>query len=319
MKFKRAFLTEPGKFAISEVDEEPKAGQVLVKVAACGLCNWELNFWKGSLNYYGYPHSLGHEWAGTVVELGEGVKDLKVGDKVTALPNLLNGFAEYTVTHESNCCKVSPEIDLKYALGEPLKCILTVLRGAVPEAGDHAVIQGCGPMGLWCIQALSGNLLASLIAIDVDESKLELAKKFGATHVINPKKENAANQIAAITEGHMADLVIDGTGIPALLNTAQVYLKKGRGRLVLMSSHEESCKEFDFREAIKRSLQIIVSHPAYSTNPMDDLRRAVAFLNQGTFKVAEIVSHTFPLDNIQTAFETLENKPADYLKGIVIP
>lgn len=323
MKFKRAFLSEPGKFVISEVEETPKADEVLVKIASCGLCNWELNFWKGHLNFFGYPHQLGHEWAGTVVETGPDVKKLKVGDLITGFgkgTSALSGFSEYTVTSEDMCCKLAPHINPKYALGEPLKCILTVLRGAVPEAGDHAVIQGCGPMGFWCIQALSGNFLSSIIAVDIDDAKLELAKKFGATHVINSKKENAKQRIEEITEGHMADFVIEGTGIPALLNSAQVFLRSsGRGRLVLMSSHEEICKEFDFREAISRSAQIIVAHPAYSTGMMDDLRRAVSYINNGTFKIEKIVSHEFKLDDIQKAFETLEHKPAGYLKGIVVP
>lgn len=319
MKSRRAFLIEPGKIEIKEVDVFAQGNKVLVKVAVCGLCNWELNFWKGHLNFYGYPHTLGHEWAGTIVEVGPDVKNLKVGDNVTGFVDDLTGFSEHLAAREEMCCKLGPNVKLKYALGEPLKCILTVLRGATPEAGDHAVIQGCGPMGLWCIQALSGNLLSSLIAIDIDDAKLELAKMFGETHVINSRKEDVKKRIEEISEGHMADFVIEGTGIPALLNAAQFYLRKsGRGRLVLMSSHEEVCKEFDFREAMTRSLQIIVAHPEYSTSMMDDLRRAVSYLDGDVFKVEEIVSHEFKFDDIQKAFETLEHKPAGYLKGIVV-
>lgn len=318
MKSRRAFLIEPEKIEIAKVDVFAEGSKVLVKVAACGLCNWELNFWKGYLNFYGYPHSLGHEWAGTVVEVGTEVKNLKVGDNVTGFADDLTGFSEYVAVREDMCCKLAPNVKLKYALGEPLKCILTVLRAAVPEAGDHAVIQGCGPMGLWCIQALSGNLLSSLIAIDIDDAKLQLAKKFGASHVINSRKEDVKKTIEEISKGHMADFAIEGTGIPALLNEAQLYLRKsGRGRLVLMSSHEEVCREFDFREAMTRAVQLIVAHPEYSTNMMDDLRRAVSYLDAGIFKVEEIVSHEFKFDDIQKAFQTLEHKPAGYLKGIV--
>lgn len=318
MKTRSAILKAPGKFELTETELSPKGEQVLVKVAVCGLCNWELNHWKGLLG--SFPQTLGHEWSGTVVELGEDVKELKVGDNVTVLPDSLSGFSEYALAGENNCCKLAPGINPKYALGEPLKCIVTVLRGAAPEAGDNAVIQGCGPMGLWCVQALSKGFMSSIIALDIDDDKIELAKKFGATHIINTKKEDAVKAISDITHGNMADFVIEGTGVPALLNSAQKYLKStGRGRLILMSSHEESCREFDFRSAIEKSAQIIVPHPKFSQDPMDDLRRAVALLNEGTFKVEEIISHTFPLSDIQTAFETLENKPAGYLKGIVIP
>jgi len=316
MKAKRAFLIEPKKFKIDYVDVEPKSNQVLVKVVSCGLCNWELNHWHGRLGTF--PQSLGHEWAGIVVDVGSDVKTLKPGDKVTALPDDLSGFSEYTVVDEKNCVKLSDNINLKYALGEPLKCIVTVLRSARPEAGDYGVIVGCGFMGLLCIQALKGNTLSELIAVDIDENKLDMALEFGATKTINAEKENVVEKIQDITKGHMADFVIEGTGNPNVLNVCQRYLRTSRGRLVLMSSHETECEKFDFREAIKRSIEIIVAHPSYSLNPLDDLRRAVNLLEKGTFNIERLVTHEFSLENIQEAFETLENKPKGYIKGLVV-
>jgi threonine dehydrogenase-like Zn-dependent dehydrogenase len=316
MRTKRAFLEEPGRFEIHEVDIKPGKNQMLLKVSACGLCNWEQNHWKGIL---GGPHqTLGHEWCGTIVELGESVDNFRTGDFVTGLGGEFAGFSEYMIINADACFKVDSKVNKKYALGEPLKCIITVLKGAAPEAGDSGVIVGCGPMGLWCIQALAGNYLSSLIAIDVDDTKLELARKFGATHTINPKKQDVISAITDITDGHMADFVIEGTGNPRVLNGSVPYLKRGRGRLVIMSSHEEICKEFDFREAANRGVEIRIAHPAYSTNQLEDLRRAVDLLNKGIFKMDEIVTHEFRLDEIQKAFESLENKPSSYLKGIVV-
>ena len=113
--------------------------------------------------------------------------------------------------------------------------------------------------------------------------------------------------------------MIEGTGIPELMNTACDYLQdSGRGRLVLMSSHERPCKEFDFRKIIDKSIEIIAAHPDYSLDQTDDLRRAVDYLNKGVFQMDELITHRFELDEINQAFETLENKPKDYLKGVVI-
>lgn len=151
MKFKRAFLMEPHRFEIHEVEEEPGPGEVMMKVASCGLCNWELNFWDGNLNFMGYPHKLGHEFAGTVVKLGPGCTKFKVGDKISAVARGFGGFAEYRATPEACCEKLADNIDPKYALGEPQKCILTVLRATAPQAADYGVVLGCGPMGMWCI------------------------------------------------------------------------------------------------------------------------------------------------------------------------
>ena len=320
MRFRRAMLTKPREFQIFEVDESPGPGQVLIKIASCGLCNWELNFFDGSLNYNGYPHKLGHEFAGTVTGLGEGCVRLKVGDKVSAVDRGFGGFAEYRVTNESACEKLADDIDPKYTMGEPQKCVLTVLRATAPEAGDFGVVLGCGPMGLWCIQALKGNTLGSLIAVDLSSDRLELAKTFGATHIINGNSEDVPERIKEITGGHMADFLIEGTGIPALLNLAQDYMKTGRGsRMLLMSSHHKSCPDFDFRKAVDRGLTIIAAHPPFSLNEQDDFRRAVIFINNGTFRNKELISHEFILEDIQKAFETLENKPNDFIKGIVVP
>lgn len=319
MKTKRAFLLEPGKIEIREIDLPMRDDQILVRIASCGLCTWELNFWKGILGTDGYPYSLGHEFAGTVVAVGENATGFKVGDKVISLSGN-QGFSEYAVCDLHDTFKLADTVDPKYALGEPLKCVTTVLQAAAPQPGDYGVVVGCGPMGQWCIQALSGTYLSGLIAIDIDDGKLALAGKFGATAVINSAKENAAEKLSAITDGHMADFVIEGTGIPAVLNQAQDYLKStGRGRLMLMSSHEGICHEFDFRKAVSKSIELRVPHPRYSHNPLDDMRRTAKLISNGTFQIKPLVTHEFGLSQIMDAFETLEHRPSGYMKGIVFP
>lgn len=320
VKTKRAFLYAPGDFRVEEMDLTYTDDQVLVKVASCGLCTWELNHWKGIIQTEGYPYSLGHEFAGTIVEVGKNVTGFKVGDKVAALtPFPYQGFSEYAACDPTRCFKLAEHIDPKYVLGEPLKCVVTVLGAVSPQPGDYGVVQGCGPMGLWCVQALSGTFLGGLIAVDIDDAKLELAKKFGATATINSKKENVVERIKELTGGHMADFAIEGTGIPVLLDAAQDFLKRGRGRLILMSSHEESCKNFDFRKAISKGLELKVPHPPYALNGLDDMRRAIALVNSGAFRVEPVISHQFKLDDIMEAFHALENRPAGYLKGMVCP
>lgn len=308
---KRAYLVKERKFEIVNEDITPKKGQVLVKVELCGLCNWELNFWKGTGDYYtNYPKVIGHEWVGTVVELGEDVSDFKIGDKVTVLPgDEFEGFAEYTAVNENECFKLSDDAVFINSMGEPLKCIATVISAAMPQFGDYGVVIGCGAMGLWCTQALAGNFLAGVIAIDVDDKKLELAKKFGATNTINSKTENATERVKEITGGHMADFVIEGTGIESVLSTGVEYLRNA-GRLVVMSSYEKACKEFDFRPALARGIEIRSAHPTRSANPREDMRRATSLINKKVFRNDEIITHKFKLDEINKAFETLENKPA---------
>jgi len=317
MKTRQAVLVEPKRFELREAELAPGPGQLLVKVAVCGLCNWEQNHWLGQLGTC--PQTLGHEWAGTVEEVGAGVAAFAVGDRVTGLPDSLSGFADYLVTGAATCFKLAPEIETVHALGEPLKCVVTVLRAAAPEAGDIGVVLGCGPMGLWCLQGMTGKLLSALIAVDVSPAKLELARRCGATHLINPKTEDAVACIREISSGRMADFVIEGTGVPELMGAAASYLKTGRGRLTLMSSHERAAREFDCRVVQNQGIVIAGAHPSFSLDQTDDMRRTVLLLNNGVFQMDGIISHRFPLERIQEAFEALEHKPADYIKGVVNP
>ncbi|MBO5952527.1 MAG: alcohol dehydrogenase catalytic domain-containing protein [Oscillospiraceae bacterium] len=141
MKFKQALLAEPGRFIIQEVDKVPNPDQIMIKIASCGLCNWELNHWKGYIvKPGGYPFPLGHEYAGTVVQVGANVTNFKVGDKVSGLGGS-GAFAEYVIVKADSCVRLSDDVDPKYVLGEPVKCIVTVLEAVAPKAGDYGEIQ----------------------------------------------------------------------------------------------------------------------------------------------------------------------------------
>lgn len=317
MKGKAAVLKETGKFIVETREVNCGDDEVLIRVAVCGLCNWEKGFFTGGLPIA--PDStLGHEWAGTVVETGKDVTGFAYGDKVTVLPVDLEGFAEYAKVKAERCFKLADGIDIHEAFMEPLKCVVTVCRGAQPEAGDFGVVIGCGPMGLWCVQALSGHLLSGLIVIDIDDNKLKMAKEFGATHTINSKECDVAARIAEITNGHMADFVIEGTGVPALVPSTASYLKASRGRVVLMSYYEQESKSFDWKPFSDKGAIIINPHPAFSEDQLDDARRAVELINNRTFRHDGMISHKFTLDEVQKAFETLSAKPADFIKGVVI-
>lgn len=317
MQTRRAVLTAPGEFAIVTEDIAPGRDELLVKVEMCGLCNWELNHYAGIVG--SCPQTLGHEWAGRVVAMGPEVQGFSIGDKITVMPVYV-GFADYAVVDYRKAYKLKEETNVVHALGEPLKCVVTVVRATRARAGDFGVLYGCGPMGLWATQILAGNTLAGLIAVDVDDEKLALAKKYGATHVINPDKADVIAEVGKITGGHMADFVIEGTGVPELLNTCVLLLRTtGRGRIVLMSSHKRPCKEFDFREMVSRSAELVVAHAKYSANQDEDIRRGIRFLESGVVKMDDIITHRYGLDEIKQAFEDLLHKPKGYIKGVIIP
>jgi threonine dehydrogenase-like Zn-dependent dehydrogenase len=314
-----AILVEPHHI---EVQEEPvptiNASQILVQIKTCGLCQWEQNHWHGILGTF--PQRIGHEWAGTVVAIGSEIKDVAVGDNVTGLLRVLGAFSDYLVVDSGRYFRLSPKVDPKYAIGEPLKCIVTVVRHAAPEAGDVGVVMGVGPMGLFCTQVLSGHLLSNLIAVDVNDERLAFARRYGATHTINARKIDPVKEIAKITGGRMADFVIDGTGSPETIATDSASLRVGRGRLIIMSSHQGSTLEpFDFRPFMDKGLMVQGAHPCSAFDELDDMRRAANLYSAEVFQVKPLVTNEFKLTDIQKAFEYYTNPEPGYLKGIVIP
>lgn len=320
MKTRRAVLTGVRNFEIQNIDLHPAPGQVMLKVAVCGLCHWELNHWKGLVGTF--PQPVGHEVAGTIVALGDGVTDFEIGDRVTVLFQVSEcaGFADYVCAEAKWCVKVPDSVCLEEGVFEPVMCVVNVLRQTKPECGDHGVLIGCGCMGLWATQLLKSNSLASLTAIDFNSERLALAKEFGATHTINPREEDALAKLSEITNGHLADFVIEGTGIPAVLNDGLKYLRpSGGGKLIMMSSHEEVTKELDLREGVRKSAQLIVAHGGLSVDQRDDLRRAVELVAAGKVNIHNMLTHRYSLEDIRAGFEALEKPPAGYLKGIVIP
>jgi len=314
MKTRQAVLVEPGRFEIHDVDVSIQPDELLVQTAGSGLCTYELNHWAGRLGRP--PMALGHEGYGVVVEVGaETSGRVKVGDRVTGLCGKC--FSDYFTMPERHAMLLRTNLDQEDVPGEPLYCVHNVVRAAHPEIGDCLAIVGCGPMGLWALQALANPTLEAVVAVDVDEAKLKLAKSFGATHTINPDKRDPAEAMKEITGGRMVDVAVEGTGGPGVA-VAIGLLRPRRPKLVIMSSFKHPI-EVDMVTLCAKAVEMIHAHPGICLDKEDGVRRTEILINHGVFKTDQLISHRFPLAEVQRAFETLENRPAGYLKGVVVP
>src|SRR5262249_50030701 len=132
--------------------------------------------------------------------------------------------------------RVPDHLPLDVAIVEPVKCVVTGLRAANPEFGDHAAVVGCGFMGLLCVAGLRSPGLASLIAVDVVDERLELARSAGATHCLNPSHEDVPARIAEITAGRGVDVAMEASTVPAGFQLASQVLRRGRGKLVVVTT-----------------------------------------------------------------------------------
>jgi threonine dehydrogenase-like Zn-dependent dehydrogenase len=341
MKRKAALLVEPRKFDIVEEEIEPlKDNEILVRVISSGLCHTDLPAYNGvstiamgkdGLPYkqspVAFPTILGHEPVGVVEEVGKNVQDFKAGDTVAGVTG--GSFTSHLVldANTSRFIKMPPEVkEPKRCLLEPITCCSVIVRAATPELGDYAGVVGCGMMGLLCLSGISKSAAFEVVALDLQDSRLELAKKFGATKTINPSKTDAEKKVKEITNGHGLDAVIEITGVIAGLNLASRILRggdisrhNGRGRILAASFYGKPDVVDAGYEWMFKGLVIHSTHPWYTMDYAEDQRRAMGAFQRGIFPIDKLITHEFPLEDIARAFEIMEKAEDGYIKGIIVP
>ena len=283
VKIKAAVLDEVGKeFRIADIDiDKPKAGEILVKVSASGLCASDLNAMDGKRKLVPFPAVIGHEAAGIVSEVGPEVSGINVGDHVVmsivpncgecewckrGIPNYcstageamsvgglfdktsrlsengrhlnqflcVTSFAEYAVVPASGAVVIPKEMPLDRAA--LLSCAVLTGYGAVVntakvKAGSSVAVFGCGGVGLNSVQGARLVGAKTIIAVDISDEKLAIAKKLGATHTVNASKEDPVSKVKEICGG--ADYVFDASGREATIS--QAWLATGvQGQLTLV-------------------------------------------------------------------------------------
>jgi 2-desacetyl-2-hydroxyethyl bacteriochlorophyllide A dehydrogenase len=303
----------------------PGPGEALVRNMAAGVCGTDVHI------YHGEPGSaevtppviLGHEYAGVVEALGEGVKNVAAGDRVTVDPNIYcglcaycrrgskqmcedmkavgvtqdGGFAEYSLVPASQLLKVSPQADIEAAaMAEPLACCIHGIDLAGIKAGDSVLVIGGGAIGLLMLQ-LARQAGAAFVALSEPVAmRRAAALELGADAVIDPFSENPAERIAALTGREGAEVVIECVGNTAA--TRQAFDCAGKGATVLLFSVPgvEAVFPLPLFDVFKKELTIKGSF----VNP-DTQSRAVALINAGRINVGPIITHRYPVEQTEEA------------------
>ncbi|MEM1508090.1 MAG: zinc-binding dehydrogenase [Candidatus Bathyarchaeia archaeon] len=309
----RGIFLDKSVAKIVEADiPKPRRNEVLIETKACGICMGEVYVFQGKL-----PGGkiMGHEGVGIVAEVGEDVKDIKPGDKVTALGG--PAFAEYYKTERRNVAKIPENIDEKdliYWVSEPLACAVTGIKGSNIRVGDKVCIVGCGYMGLLLIQLVPKDTVGEIVAIDIRDKCLDLAKKFGVKHTLNPSRNNVVKETFEILGGE-ADIVIEASGAPGTIDLATDLVRSG-GRLVIFGRHVVDEKVPTEKWHVK-GLTILNTSPSFSENFNKDFIDAVSLLRKGVIDQKPLITHVFPYLKAQEAFELASKKPLDYIKGVL--
>ena len=262
---------------VVEIDvPDPGPGEALVAIQACGVCHTDLHYREGGINDE-FPFLLGHEAAGIVESVGEGVTDVAVGDFVVlnwravcgecrsckrGRPHIcfnthnatqkmtldgvelspalgIGAFAEKTLVHSGQCTKVDsavkPEVAGLIGCGV-MAGIGAALNTGNVQRGDSVAVFGCGGVGDAAIEGARIAGASTIIAVDIDDTKLEWAKGFGATHVVNSSKVDPIEKIRELTDGNGVDVAIEAVGLPVTYEQA-FYARDLAGTVAVSYTH----------------------------------------------------------------------------------
>ncbi len=324
-----------------------QADDVIVRVKAVGICGSDLSRYK-KLGPYVEGMTFGHEFAGEVAAVGAGVEDIKVGDRVAGCPTYYCGkclscqkgelsrcekltvigarhpgaYAEYVKLPAAHIVPLPDHVDYDTAaLIEPSSVVAHGFYRTTIQPGAEVAIMGCGSIGLLAIQWAKIFGAKKVYAVDIDETKLEVAKQVGADVLINSLEKPAHEQILDYTNGQGVDLAVESAGSP--ITSAQVFaLPKKGGEVVFMGIPyaDIHIERFYFERIVRNELKVLGSWNAISAPfPGREWRSSVHYMSTGQINVKPMISHQLDLKEGPETFEHLVNRRGSYVKVLFYP
>jgi L-iditol 2-dehydrogenase len=329
---------EPGTMEVPK----PAIGQVLVKVMHVGVCGSDLHYYEsgqsGSGRKITFPFLLGHECAGEIVELGEGVTGLRLGDRVALEPGVTCGQCEFCrsgrynlcpdvaffatppvqgtlceyVAHPANMCfKLPDSVDtMEGALVEPLAVGFHAARMAQAAPGKTAVILGSGCIGMSTMLALRAHGVGAVYITDLLAKRLARAKSLGADEAIDITKADPVERVMELTHGRGTDIVIDASGDGgAVKSTAELVARAGR--IVMVGMATDQVFPYDFGRIMRKEATIKTIYRYRNCYPA-----AIQAIATG-LPASKIVSHRFKFKDTAKAFAENSENRAEIVKAVI--
>ncbi|HEX8858786.1 MAG TPA: alcohol dehydrogenase catalytic domain-containing protein [Actinomycetes bacterium] len=309
-----AVLTEPGGFEIVE-EPLPAIGpdEVLIRVAACGVCASELDMYRG-VSQVGYPLRPGHEVSGVVERAGERVDGFAPGDPVAVFATT-RGYGEYVAVPAGHCIHAG-KVPLDLALGEPLACAVNAVELAGIKLGDDVAIVGAGFMGQVIQRLVQLRGPRQVIVADTRDEALERAASSGATATVNVTREPLAEAVRGLTGGAGADVTIEITGTQGALEAIGGCTRMS-GTLVIAGFHQGPPRQVPLADWNWNAFRIANAHFRKLATILGGMRAGMRLLTSGRISLEDLVTHRFPLVSIDEAFRTAIEKPEGFVKATV--
>jgi threonine dehydrogenase-like Zn-dependent dehydrogenase len=297
---------------------EPGPEEILVRVKACGVCTSDTYTWSGKIGKIDFPRYIGHEPSGVVERIGDNVTNVNVQDPVTIWTDG-KGYAEYVKVPKDYVVKLPKGLGFEEALGEPIACMINGVKRSGIGLGDTVAVIGCGFMGCLFIQGAVLSGASRIVAIDLLDERLELASKLGADITINSAEEDAVKRVMEVTGGKGADVVVEATGEQKPLDMASEMVKI-RGRLIVFGYHVGGRRSVDMASWNWKGLDVINAHERAPEVYVEGMRIGITLLSRGKLNMRDLVTHLYPLENINDAFrDATEHRPKGFMKAVIIP
>jgi 2-desacetyl-2-hydroxyethyl bacteriochlorophyllide A dehydrogenase len=314
---RQAVLTGPRRFAIEELPV-PEIGpdEVLLRVAACGVCASELDIYQGAAGHASYPWRPGHEVSGVVERAGARVAAPAPGDPVAVFVTTA-GYGEYVAVPAAHCFPAG-DVPLELALGEPLACAVNAVELAGIALADDVVVVGAGFMGQLAIRLVQLRGPRRLIVADTRDDALARAASAGATATVNPAREPLAERVLELTDGAGADVTIEFTGTQGALEVIGACTRMS-GTLVVAGYHQGPPRQVPLADWNWNAFRIANAHFRDVATILRGLRAGMRLVSSGRLSLEGLVTHRFPLASIDEAFRTAIEKPEGFVKATVTP
>lgn len=331
-------ISEPTHISCVEMEKPtPKAGEALIRIMTAGICGSDIGAFRGTNGLVSYPRVIGHELAGIIESIPEdNPKGLKVGDRVIVDPYLYCGSCYPCSIGRTNCCtdlkvlgvhidggmteyfchpadmlvKMPEEMDwILAAMAEPLTISLHGVHRGGLKAGEYCAIIGAGPIGL-----LAGMIAeaygAHAILLDLVQERLDFAKELGIEYVINSGKEDAVKRVSEITNGVMAQQVMECSGAnPAILMSLELVSNAGR---ITLTGWPHKATPLPTDVITKKEIDIRGARTSAG-----EFEEAIELICSGRVDIRKILTKTVTMEEAAATVEDIERNPGSYMKVVV--
>ena len=344
---KAAVFHELDNMTVEEIPTpEPGPGEALIRVHACAVCGSDLRIFHHGNPRVVPPQTIGHEIAGEVVAIGEGVERVAVGDRVATGADVPCGLCEFCRAGVGNNCQINyaigyqfpggfseymllNETTLKYgpvhripeglrydeaALAEPLACCVNGLELCWLGVGETVVIIGAGPAGIMLAQLARHMGATKVILAQRSRTRLELARQFGVDVLVSTQDEDLRERVMAETDGLGADVIVTACGSPDA-HEQSLTMAKNRARINFFGGLAKGARPITIESNAIHYKELFVTG-SHGSVPRQH-QAALELIACGAINVKDLITHTFGLDDILEAFDVVERRTG--MKVVVHP